>query len=105
MIDHIYTCNQAEKPGKPMAVKVKIPFTPVIDPLHPSATLPAIIVPKLLRIQDAARYLSATTCFVATMLREGKIPSLILGKRRVVDVDDLDAWIKERKGTGGIAKT
>lgn len=62
-----------------------------------SASLPAFVVPRLLRIQDAARYLSATTWFVETLIREKKIPSLILGKRRVLDVNDLDAWIEKEK--------
>lgn len=54
-------------------------------------------MPRLLRIQDAARYLSATTWFVETLIREKKIPSLIVGKRRVLDVVDLDAWIESEK--------
>lgn len=59
--------------------------------------LPAVLMPRLLRIQDAARYLSATTWFVETLIREKKIPSLIVGKRRVLDVVDLDAWIESEK--------
>jgi excisionase family DNA binding protein len=59
--------------------------------------LPAVLVPRLLRIQDAARYLSATTWFVETLIRERKIPSLIVGKRRVIDVLDLDVWIENEK--------
>lgn len=55
------------------------------------------IIPRLLRIADAARYLSATTWFVETMIREKVIPSLIVGKRRVVDVRDLDEWIDNEK--------
>jgi excisionase family DNA binding protein len=62
-----------------------------------SRLLPALLVPRLLRIQDAARYLSATTWFVETLIREKKIPSLIVGKRRVIDVLDLDAWIENEK--------
>lgn len=59
--------------------------------------LPAVLIPRLLRIQDAARYLSATTWFVETLIREKRIPSLIVGKRRVLDVRDLDAWIETEK--------
>jgi excisionase family DNA binding protein len=62
-----------------------------------SSLLPAVLVPRLLRIQDAARYLSATTWFVETLIREKKILSLIVGKRRVIDVLDLDAWIENEK--------
>jgi excisionase family DNA binding protein len=64
---------------------------------HEHASAPALIVPRLLRIQDAARYLSATTWFVETLIREKEIPSLVLGKRRVIDVYDLDAWIEKQK--------
>jgi len=56
------------------------------------------IVPRLLRIQDAAKYLSATTWFVETLIRERKIPFLVLGKRYVIDSRDLDRWIENRKG-------
>jgi len=31
------------------------------------------------------------------MIREGRITYLILGKRRVIDVRDLDAWIEQQK--------
>lgn len=53
--------------------------------------------PRLLRINEAADYLSATTWFVETLIRDGKIPHLILGKRRVIDIFDLDKWIEEQK--------
>jgi excisionase family DNA binding protein len=62
-----------------------------------SSSLPVFVVPRLLRIQDAARYLSATTWFIETLIREKKIPSLILGKRRVLDVIDLNEWIEKQK--------
>jgi excisionase family DNA binding protein len=65
--------------------------------LHGSRLLPAVLIPRLLRLQDAARYLSATTWFVETLIRERKIPSLVVGKRRVIDVLDLDAWIEKEK--------
>jgi excisionase family DNA binding protein len=62
-----------------------------------SALLPVFLVPRLLRVEDAARYLSATTWFVETLVRERQIPSLVLGKRRVIDVNDLDSWIEKEK--------
>jgi excisionase family DNA binding protein len=55
------------------------------------------IVPRLLRIPDAARYLSCTYSFVETLVREKTIPSFILGKRRVIDMVDLDAYVDRRK--------
>ena len=58
--------------------------------------LPALVFPRLLRIQDAAKYLSATTWQIETLLREGQIPSFILGKRRVVDRLELDRYVERR---------
>ena len=55
------------------------------------------IIPRLLRIEDVAKYLSATTWFVEELIRNKKIRFMILGKRRVVDVNDLDSWIEEQK--------
>lgn len=61
-----------------------------------SASLPAIVVPRLLRIQDAAKYLSATAWQVETLLREKTIPSFVLGKRRVIDRLELDRYVERR---------
>lgn len=55
------------------------------------------VIPRLLRIQDVARYLNATTWFVEELIRNRKIRFLILGKRRVVDVNDLNDWIDAQK--------
>jgi excisionase family DNA binding protein len=60
------------------------------------ASLPAVVVPRLLRIQDAAKYLSATTWQIETLLRENVIPSFVLGKRRVVDRLELDRYVDRR---------
>jgi excisionase family DNA binding protein len=49
-----------------------------------------------MRIQDAAKYLSATTWQVETLLREKVIPSFVLGKRRVVDRLELDRYVEQR---------
>lgn len=64
--------------------------------LEPDAQLGVLIVPRLLRIPDAAKYLSATTWQVETLLRENVIPSFILGKRRVVDRLELDRYVEFR---------
>ena len=59
--------------------------------------LPVYVVPpRLMRIQDAAKYLSATTWQIETLLRENKIPSFVLGKRRVIDRLELDRYVERR---------
>ncbi len=58
--------------------------------------LPTLVVPRLLRIQDAAKYLSATTWQIETLLREGTIPFFVLGKRRVVGRLELDRYVERR---------
>jgi excisionase family DNA binding protein len=66
------------------------------DLTQSSAALPAFLFPRLLRIQDAAKYLSATIWQVETLLREKTIPSFVLGKRRVVDRLELDRYVERR---------
>jgi excisionase family DNA binding protein len=61
-----------------------------------SASRPVFVVPRLLRIQDAAKYLSATTWQIETLLREKKILSFVLGKRRVIDRLELDRYVEFR---------
>jgi excisionase family DNA binding protein len=61
-----------------------------------SASLPTFVVPRLLRIQDAAKYLSATTWQIETLLRDKAIPSFVLGKRRVIDRFELDRYVERR---------
>src|SRR2546422_10521743 len=77
-----------------------IAILPVTE--DPSGVLPAIVVPRLMRIQDAGKYLSATTWQVETLLREKIIPSFVLGKRRVVDRLELDRYVERRNA---IART
>jgi len=78
-----------------MQTKVKhIAVLPVNEDANGS--LPAIVMPRLMRIQDAAKYLSATTWQVETLLREKIIPSFVLGKRRVVDRLELDRYVERR---------
>jgi excisionase family DNA binding protein len=55
------------------------------------------IQPRLLRIPEAAAYLGATNWFVEELVRANIIPFLTLGKYRVIDVLDLDAWIEQEK--------
>lgn len=84
-----------------MTIKTKhIAVLPLSE--DPNGSLPAIVVPRLMRIQDAAKYLSATTWQVETLLREKIIPSFVLGKRRVVDRLELDRYVERRNA---IART
>jgi excisionase family DNA binding protein len=84
-----------------MTVKTKhIAIPPVSE--DSGGALPAIVVPRLMRIQDAAKYLNATTWQVETLLREKIIPSFVLGKRRVVDRLELDRYVERRSA---MAKT
>lgn len=62
-------------------------------PASAPATPASRITPRLLRIVDAAHYLSATYGFVETLMREGTVKTIVLGKRHVFDVRDLDAYI------------
>jgi len=59
--------------------------------------LASSVVPRLLRISDAAKYLSCTFGFVETLVRERTIPVLVLGKRHSLDVHDLDDYIDQKK--------
>lgn len=71
---------------------------PVVDRTDNESPLPlpALLFPRLLRIQDAAKYLSATIWQIESLLREGEIPSFILGQRRVVDRLELDRFVERR---------
>lgn len=69
-----------------------------------SVFLPGFVVPRLLRIQDAAKYLSATTWQIETLLREKAIPSFVLGKRRVVDRLELDRYVERRNAEAKAAR-
>jgi excisionase family DNA binding protein len=57
------------------------------------------IPPRLLRVKDAATYLSSTTWFVEELVRNCKLRSTIIGKRRVIDIRDLDDWVDEQSGS------
>ena len=57
----------------------------------------APLTPRLLRIVDAAHYLSCTYTFMETLIRERSVPSFIIGKRRLIDRFDLDAFVDRKK--------
>jgi excisionase family DNA binding protein len=62
----------------------------------PRITTPEVIIPRVLTIPDAARYLSATPNFVEELVRSGEIPSFIQGKPRVIDRLELDKYVERR---------
>jgi hypothetical protein len=62
---------------------------------------PPVLPPRCLRIPDAAAYLSVTNWFMENLVREGTVRSFILGKRRVVDVRALDAYVDNLTTEGG----
>jgi excisionase family DNA binding protein len=57
---------------------------------------PVVIIPRVLTIPDAARYLSATLWFTEQLLRDGEVRSFIQGKSRVVDRLELDKYVDRR---------
>lgn len=52
---------------------------------------------RLLTIQAAAEYLSTTPWAIRSLLWGREVPFLRLGKRFLLDVRDLDAWIDRNK--------
>jgi excisionase family DNA binding protein len=59
--------------------------------------VPASPAPRLLRIVEASRYLSATPWFIRSLIWSHSIPFLQLGKRHLIDVRDLDAYVEQQK--------
>lgn len=78
-------------------MEAKVKYIAIL-PIHQerNGSLPVFVVPRLLRIEDAAKYLSATTWQIETLLREKVIPSFVMGKRRVVDRFELDRYVENR---------
>jgi excisionase family DNA binding protein len=55
------------------------------------------LAPRCLTIKDAALYLGATVWAIRSLIWDGDLPCLRIGKRQVIDVRDLDALIAARK--------
>lgn len=68
-------------------------------------TTQVVIIPRVLKIPDAARYLSATPWFVEELLRSGKVPSFIQGKDRVVDCRELDKYVERQNNEVSVKLT
>jgi len=55
------------------------------------------LTPRLLRITEAAKYLSASVWFVRSLIWERRIPFCKFGKRLLLDQADLDAFVAAQK--------
>ena len=54
---------------------------------------------RLYSIKEAGLYLGRSAWSVAEMLRTGRIPYVSDGKRRFLDIKDLESWILRNKIT------
>ena len=50
--------------------------------------------PRVLRIPEAATWLATTPFFVEELLRDGVIPFRVVGKARVIEIADLNAYLE-----------
>jgi hypothetical protein len=65
-------------------------------PASAAGSVPVCIIPRLLTILDASKYLSATTWQIEELVRNNIVPSFILGQRRVIDRLELDPFVDRR---------
>jgi excisionase family DNA binding protein len=54
---------------------------------------------RLLRIAEAAQYLSTTVRAIRTLIWRREIPFCEIGQRYLIDVRDLDAYVEKIKRT------
>lgn len=52
---------------------------------------------RLLSLRDAAAYLSLSYWTLRKLVRSGELPSVRVGRRILVDREDIDAWVTEHK--------
>jgi excisionase family DNA binding protein len=62
----------------------------VVNPINIAFALS----PRVLRIPEAAAWLATTPFFVEELLRDGILPFRVVGKARVVEVSDLNAYLE-----------
>jgi excisionase family DNA binding protein len=62
-----------------------------------SKQITSAVTPRMLTVQDAAKYLGCTIWFVRSLVWDQKVRSLTFGKRIVFDRADLDAFIEQQK--------
>ncbi len=58
------------------------------------------IQPRLLDYKSAGAYLSLSYWSLRELVLNGEIPHLKFGKKVLIDKEDLDAWIEQRKEVG-----
>ena len=52
---------------------------------------------RLFSIKEAADYLGRSPWTIAEMVRTGKLPYIPDGKRKFLDIQDIDRWIETNK--------
>ncbi len=55
------------------------------------------VIKRLLTIKEAGIYLSRSQWTVAEMVRTGKLPYISDGKRKFLDIQDINHWIDINK--------
>jgi len=55
---------------------------------------------RLLSVDEAAAYLSISTWHVHDLLNNGKIPHVRIGKRKLIDIRDLEEFVRKNKEGG-----
>jgi excisionase family DNA binding protein len=63
-------------------------------PKSHNASPPPLISRHALRIPQAAQFVGGTPWLIEELIRNGEIPFRVIGKYRVLDADDLDAWLQ-----------
>jgi excisionase family DNA binding protein len=57
-------------------------------------------IPGLVSVYDAAKHLSLSTDYIWKLIYSGDLKSLKIGKRRLIKITELDAFIKKRSEGG-----
>ncbi len=63
------------------------------------------IAPRLLHVRDAARYAAIGRTVAYRLIATGDWPSIRIGRSRRVAIDDIDAWIADKKRAAAAAAT
>jgi excisionase family DNA binding protein len=54
---------------------------------------------RLLSIEEGAVYLALSKREIYNMIASGELPAVAHGRRRMLDIHDLDRWINHAKGS------